>query len=146
MSGSFPHVRVQGGARARGTAYGEEARERVRRSVDAYREVFLAEAGWDWPRVTQYALGYTDAIERFEPRYLEEIAGIATGAGLATEDIVAINVRMRRAGRGSARRSPSRPSGARTATPCSGRTGTGCRTPRRRSWCSRPSRMTGPTS
>ena len=93
MTGPFPHVRVHGGARARGTAYGEEARERVRRSVDAYREVFLADAGWDWTQVTEHALGYTDAIVRFEPRYLEEIAGIAAGAGLAMEDILAINVR-----------------------------------------------------
>jgi isopenicillin-N N-acyltransferase-like protein len=93
MTGPFPHVRVHGGARARGTAYGEEARERVRRSVDAYREVFLADAGWDWTQVTEHALGYTDAIVRFEPRYLEEIAGIAAGAGLAMGDILAINVR-----------------------------------------------------
>src|SRR4029077_19400860 len=93
MTEPFPHIRVHGDARARGTAYGEEARERVRRSVDAYREVFRAEAGWDWPKVTEHALGYTDAIERFGPRYLEEIAGIAAGAGLATEDILAINVR-----------------------------------------------------
>jgi isopenicillin-N N-acyltransferase-like protein len=89
----FRHVRVRGGPRERGVAYGEEARERVRRSVDAYRDVFRADAGWEWPQVTEHAMGYRDAIERFDPRYLEEIKGIATGAGLATEDILAINVR-----------------------------------------------------
>jgi len=43
---TFPHVRVEGGPRERGRAYGEQAAERVRRSIEAYREVFQAYAGY----------------------------------------------------------------------------------------------------
>lgn len=35
----FPHVRVTGPAEERGRQYGEQARDRVRRSVTAYREL-----------------------------------------------------------------------------------------------------------
>jgi isopenicillin-N N-acyltransferase-like protein len=90
---TFPHVRVEGGARDRGRSYGEQSRDRVQRSVDAYREVFAAYAGWNWQTVTDHARAYEAPIERFEPAYLEEIRGIAEGAGVRTEDVLAINVR-----------------------------------------------------
>ena len=90
---TFPHVRVEGAARERGRAYGEQARDRVHRSVEAYREVFGAYANWSWERVRAEARAYEAPIERFEPRYLEEIRGIADGAGLDDADVLAINVR-----------------------------------------------------
>ncbi len=90
---TFPHVRVEGGPRERGRSYGEQARDRVQRSVEAYREVFDAYAGWNWQAVTEHARGYEAAIERFEPAYLEEMRGIADGAGLDAVDVLAINVR-----------------------------------------------------
>ncbi len=90
---TFPHVRVEGSARERGRSYGEQARDRVQRSVEAYREVFDAYAGWNWQTVTDHARAYETPIERFEPAYLEEIRGIAEGAALDPADILAINVR-----------------------------------------------------
>jgi isopenicillin-N N-acyltransferase like protein len=90
---SFPHVRVEGGPRERGRSYGEQARDRVRRSVEAYTEVFAAYAAWDWPTVTEHATTYAPAIERFDPAYLEEMRGIAEGAAVAEADVLAINVR-----------------------------------------------------
>jgi isopenicillin-N N-acyltransferase like protein len=89
----FPHVRVDGGPRERGRQYGEQARERVRRSVQAYEEVFEHYAGWDWPTVTSQALKYVDPIERFGPWYLDEMRGLADGAGVGFTDVLAINVR-----------------------------------------------------
>jgi len=89
----FPHIRVEGGPRERGRAYGEAARERVRRSIEAYGEIFRAYAGWDWPTVTEQASRYAEPIERFYPGYLEEIRGIAEGADVAFEDVLSINVR-----------------------------------------------------
>ncbi|MCJ7712306.1 MAG: C45 family autoproteolytic acyltransferase/hydrolase, partial [Chloroflexi bacterium] len=93
MSATYPHVRVSGGPRERGRQYGRLAAERVQHSVAIYRRVFQHYAGWDWDRVTSHARAYRPAIETAHPRYLEELAGIAEGAGLREDDILAINVR-----------------------------------------------------
>ena len=90
---TIPSVRVEGGPRERGRQYGESARELVRRSVEAYEGVFAHYAGWDWPTVTDHALRYVAPIEAHWPQYLEEMRGMAEGAGLAFADIMAINTR-----------------------------------------------------
>jgi isopenicillin-N N-acyltransferase like protein len=90
---TFPHVRVEGDARKRGRAYGEQVADRVRRSIDAYGEVFQAYAGWDWAAVREHARLYEDPIAAFDPVYLDEIRGIAEGADVEEADVLAINVR-----------------------------------------------------
>jgi isopenicillin-N N-acyltransferase like protein len=90
---TFPHVRVEGGPRERGRAYGEQAAVRVRRSIEAYDEVFHAYAGWDRAIVREHARAYAGPIAAFDPVYLEEIRGIAEGAGVDEADVLAINVR-----------------------------------------------------
>lgn len=92
-AGSIPRIRVEGGPRDRGREYGRQAAGRVARSVEAYREVFSEYAGWDWSRVLEEAARYEQPIAAFEPRYLEELRGIAEGAGIELADVLAINVR-----------------------------------------------------
>src|SRR3954468_8854749 len=89
----FPHVRVSGDARGRGQQYGEQAAERVHRSIAAYREVFAHYARWDWDRVVEEAKRFVAPIECFGRTYLEELRGIAEGAAVPEEDVLAINVR-----------------------------------------------------
>ena len=90
---TFPHVRVAGGPRERGRAYGKQARDRIATSISAYGEVFRAYAGWDWGRVRREAGRYEAPIAAFDQRYLEEMRGIAEGAGVDLEDVLSINVR-----------------------------------------------------
>ena len=90
---AIPRVRVAGSARERGRQYGVQARDRVHRSVQAYREVFAYYAGWDWDTVRRAAAGFEAPIAGFRPAYLEEMRGIAEGAGLDLADVLAINVR-----------------------------------------------------
>jgi isopenicillin-N N-acyltransferase like protein len=89
----FPHVRAEGGARERGRAYGAGAAERVALSVEAYREVFADWAGWDWQKVRAEAGRYEAPIAAYEPKYVEELRGIAEGSGVDFADVLAINVR-----------------------------------------------------
>jgi isopenicillin-N N-acyltransferase like protein len=89
----MPRLELRGSALERGRQYGEKARDRVRRSVDSYRRVFEHYAQWDWPTVVQQARRYVGAIEQFAPHALEEMKGIAEGAGLQFEDVLALNVR-----------------------------------------------------
>ena len=89
----IPSVRVEGGPLERGRQYGEIARERVRRSIEAYEAVFAHYAEWDWPTVSAHALRYVAPIEQLWPQYVQEIRGIAEGAGVGFADIMAINTR-----------------------------------------------------
>src|SRR5262249_53877456 len=91
--GQYPHIRVAGSAEQRGRLYGEQARERVRRSVSAYRDVFAELAGWEWDTVRAEAARFQAPIAAFGPQYLAELRGIADGAGIDFGDILAINVR-----------------------------------------------------
>jgi isopenicillin-N N-acyltransferase-like protein len=91
--GEYPHIRVAGSASQRGRQYGEQARERVHRSVSAYREVFAELAGWDWQTVRAEAARFEAPIAAYGPKYLAEMRGIAEGAGLDFADVLAINVR-----------------------------------------------------
>lgn len=93
MHDHYPHIRVEGGPRERGRQYGEQARERVRLSLEAYADVFVHYAGWDWPKVTSEARRYEPAIAAYDGRYLEELRGIAEGADVPYEDVLALNVR-----------------------------------------------------
>ena len=93
MSGTYPHVRVAGTPSERGRQYGSQAADRVGRSVGIYRRIFDHYAGWDWATVTTHAREYLPVLEAIHPRYVAEMAGIAEGAGLAFDDILAINVR-----------------------------------------------------
>jgi isopenicillin-N N-acyltransferase-like protein len=89
----FPHVKVAGGPRERGRSYGEQARDRIATSIEAYRDVFRVYAGWDWEQVRREAARYEAPIAAFDARYLEEMRGIAEGAGVGLDDVVSINVR-----------------------------------------------------
>ncbi len=90
---AYPHVRVEGGPRERGRQYGEEARALVRRSIEAYAEVFAHYTGWSWERVVEESRAFEQPIAGFEPRYVEELRGIAEGASLRFEDVLALNTR-----------------------------------------------------
>jgi isopenicillin-N N-acyltransferase like protein len=93
VAGHYPHVRVQGAPHERGLRYGTQAASRVRRSVEAYRVVFERWTGLDWASIRRLAGAYAPSIAAFDERCLEEMRGIAQGAGLELEDILAINVR-----------------------------------------------------
>ena len=87
------HVRVEGTAYQRGRQYGTQAAGRVRDSVRSYEQVFAHLTGWDWPAVRREASRFEAPIGEFRPGYLDEMRGIADGAGLGLADILAINVR-----------------------------------------------------
>ena len=90
---STQHVRVEGTSYQRGRQYGRQAAARIRLSVQAYQQVFAHFADWDWPTVRREAARFEAPIGKFRPGYLEEMRGIADGAGLDLTDVLAINVR-----------------------------------------------------
>lgn len=93
MPFTYPHVRVSGSPFERGVSYGKQARERVERSIDGYAAVFLAGAGLEWTAVRELAKRFEDPVGAFGSAYLDELRGIAEGAGVDLLDVLAINVR-----------------------------------------------------
>jgi len=114
---SIQHVRVEGTAYQRGREYGRQAAARVRLSVQAYQQTFAHFAGWDWPAVRREALRFEAPIGEFRPAYLDELRGIADGAGLDLADVLAINVRTEVMYSAKARQAPRTP--ARLPAECS---------------------------
>ena len=79
--------------RVRGQQYGEAAAERIVRAVEFYRESFVRTAGLQWPEVCERATAWVPHIEAFLPQIVPEMRGIAEGAGLGFEEILALNAR-----------------------------------------------------
>lgn len=88
----FPVVEVSGGAFERGRIHGERARDRVERSLANYARLF-AFNGMSWDEAQRRGARYREVIGRFDASLLEEIDGIARGAGRPAEEILALNVR-----------------------------------------------------
>ena len=86
----FPLIEVEGLPRQRGRMHGETARERVRASAHLYADR-LAGLGITDPEAMIAA--FVPRVADFDATYLEEMLGIAEGAGLTLHDIVLINAR-----------------------------------------------------
>lgn len=65
----------------------------MRRSIAVYREAFERYASLPWDAVRSRAGGFVDAIDAYDVELLPEIEGIAEGAGVDAEDVLALNLR-----------------------------------------------------
>ena len=88
----FPTVDVSGNAFERGRMHGEQARSRVELSLANYARLF-AFHGMPWEEAQRRSAGYRDLIGGFDAGLLEEMEGIARGAGRSFGEILALNVR-----------------------------------------------------
>jgi isopenicillin-N N-acyltransferase like protein len=90
----YPFVKISGSSPCeRGRLYGSRTRDRIGNTLRAYAQLFVAYADLDWATVTQYARRYEPIIRAHDNELIEEMRGIAEGAGVAFEDVLAINVR-----------------------------------------------------
>jgi isopenicillin-N N-acyltransferase-like protein len=90
---SWPVVAVSGGPRARGRAYGEQASDRIHGSLALYEELFFSSTGMRWAAVRDRAGAFAGPIDDYDARLLPEIEGIAEGAAVDAEDVLALNIR-----------------------------------------------------
>lgn len=88
----FPFVSISGTPHDRGRQYGAAVPDRVRRSAALYGGQ-LADFGYGEGEKAALIRACADEIGAFGAHYLEEIQGIADGAGVAFEDVVMINAR-----------------------------------------------------
>ncbi|GAA2214088.1 C45 family autoproteolytic acyltransferase/hydolase [Nonomuraea monospora] len=90
---SLPLVEISGTPRERGRQYGEQARERIQRSLTYYAEAFGHSSGLSWEQVLRRAARWAGPSKAFAPELAEEMAGIAEGAGVGFLDVLALNAR-----------------------------------------------------
>ena len=89
---AYPRIRVSGGPFERGEQYGSLARTQVLHARNGYERSF-ASKGITWDSAVRQAQTHAEPIQRFFPGILDEMRGIAQGAGLPFEDILAMNCR-----------------------------------------------------
>ena len=76
----FPLIDLAGSPHERGRTHGKAAADRMRRGAKMYAESLL-KSGVDWKELERRAEAMVPAIEHFDPAYVEEMRGIAEGAG-----------------------------------------------------------------
>lgn len=107
-----PLVEISGSPRERGRQYGEQARERIALGIAHYSEQ-LAARKLGPARVRELAISFEPTISAFDPAYVDEMKGIAEGAGVAYGDVVMLNARteiLKLAERGVTQASQDEPS------------------------------------
>lgn len=88
----FPLIEISGKPYERGKMYGAACPERIRRSVNIYTEQ-LGGLGIDSPALSGLVAEFFPDMEAYSTDSVEEMRGIAAGAGLSFEEIVLVNAR-----------------------------------------------------
>ncbi len=88
---SLPLIEVSGTHREIGRQVGEAASDRIRRSLAYYEDNIEWLAGMSFPAAEQRALGLLPFAQRALPQYVEELAGMAEGAGVSFERLLVLN-------------------------------------------------------
>jgi len=88
----FPLIEISGPPRERGRQYGRLAADRIRKGTSHYFAQ-LRELSLDASGVAELVRDYLPVIEAFEPTYIEEMRGIAEGAGEPFAGVMLMNAR-----------------------------------------------------
>lgn len=88
----FPFISVSGNPTERGLEYGRQATDRIKLSVQLYGQT-LVDLGYTGSARSALIQSFYKEIDDFAPHYIEEMRGIAEGAGVSLEDIVMVNAR-----------------------------------------------------
>jgi isopenicillin-N N-acyltransferase like protein len=92
MIHSCPFIEIAGRPYERGLAYGSQAKAYVKRGVRHYSQQ-LQSLAMDWATVQRIVRDYLRRTEEYGPQYVEEMRGIADGAGLTLDEIMLLNAR-----------------------------------------------------
>lgn len=93
MQHSLPVVEISGTPAQRGRQYGEAVAGQLAASLGYYEEAFGASSGLTWQQVTGRAARWLDPVRDYAPHLVEEMQGIADGAGVDLLDVLALNAR-----------------------------------------------------
>lgn len=86
-------IRMSGSDREAGLAYGRQAADEIRLSIERYSSIFADAGLGTWESLRDIALRFRDVIAEHAADSLAQLEGIAEGAGLELGDVLTLNVR-----------------------------------------------------
>ena len=89
----FKEITLTGTPYERGLQYGQACKEEIALSVRSYRELFALRKNLTWEQAQKLSRRYLPAIEALDRAYIDEMQGIADGAGITFDEVLAINAR-----------------------------------------------------
>ena len=91
----FPLIKISKSLSAyeRGLEFGKASALQAQHSRITYARLF-ATCGISWAQACERANRYTQVIQALDPALIPEMQGMADGAALKLEDILALNCRM----------------------------------------------------
>lgn len=93
LNNTLPVTRLTGNRTALGEAHGRTHAGLIQASIGVYDRLFHDFVGIDWQKARREAVRFLPMIELGFPAILEEMEGIARGAGLDLDDILTLNCR-----------------------------------------------------
>jgi isopenicillin-N N-acyltransferase-like protein len=93
MAIPFVHIQARGTYRELGRAVGEGARDAIHASLTFFHENLSAmtQGRLDFVAAERLALAYSEEARRWTPRHLEELEGVAEGAGVPLSELLVPN-------------------------------------------------------
>ncbi|MFE6888653.1 C45 family autoproteolytic acyltransferase/hydolase [Streptomyces sp. NPDC057694] len=89
----LPVIDISGAPLDRGRQYGEAVRPQLHAALAYYEEAFGQSAGLTWDQVTARAARWLEPVRDYAPELVDEMRGIADGAGVGLLDVLALNAR-----------------------------------------------------
>lgn len=93
MSKEFKVINASGNPYEIGYAHGSQGKEEVLVSINTYKDMFKTYANLDWETAKERSKLYIEHINNYDTDLMDEMRGVADGAGVELEDILALNAR-----------------------------------------------------
>ncbi|KAB2338044.1 hypothetical protein F7731_00220 [Cytobacillus depressus] len=84
---------LEGSAKKIGIQHGLNGKNEVLHSLETYEKLFYGYRQINWKEAKEIALHHLNAIEKYDFHLIEEMEGVAEGAGVDFEDILVLNTR-----------------------------------------------------
>lgn len=89
----MPVVKVEGSPYQCGKQHGVEVKEKIRSNIEVYLGLWSRTRGLSSRDILERAKELEASIDAYSPDLLEEMRGLAEGAGVSLEEVIAINGR-----------------------------------------------------
>lgn len=91
--GRFKEITLEGKPYERGLNYGRSCKDEIIMSIANYKTLFYDRKQITWNQALDIVENYIPVTEEYNRDYIEEMHGMAKGAGVLFEEIMAINAR-----------------------------------------------------